>query len=1096
MEMMAKKTQKMFAVLIGVALAIALMIGFMPQVAETVYATDGTVTVKYIDRVWDSGKIIESVGNQECTEVTSSDGDVTWDSEWYAITQPDTAINGNIEYSEDVNLVLCDDATLTITGTIEGSKGKSISIYEGSSNTWAGKITGNGALVVTSPSEDAILLSGNGSVNIKGGSITAKRTAGEGAAIRYASGSINIWGGIVETEGCLSGGGMMGVNNASETNIYGGTVFAKSGNNEFGSGIRSGKININGGTVISTGNEFGLYGVSGIEIRDGMQRYHSTDGTTWSPIDNNNQTAKYAAIGVPVAEVNSTGYPSLAVAMSKCGANETIQLIGDIITNATTTIPDGKSVKLDLNDHGIMYAGSENASVFSIDKGGTLTIKDTSEKTPHYITLKDGRGTAVSSDGSTGAIAVIGGYITGGTGTVEDDHTNGGGVNNAGVFFMLGGTIAGNTADFGGGVYTMYDFQIDGSPEIRDNSKNNVYLPEGERIMVAGPLTNANPIGVTMKTPGKFTEKGDFVGKVSDYKDRFAADDGDYIVSVLNDDAENLQIIRAYPLWVGDTQMTIANAETGIPGNVGEDPGKATYDAATNTLTLNDYKYKGQGHTIGNSETNYGSAAIYYEGEDELTIELVGENSITQTADNSLDNSFGMCIKGTFSEGTRSKVDVIQGTGSLTVNNEGFSNTTGVYGIFSNRGLMINMKGKLDIICDNGTAEFYHGIYTSLPGFTISDGSIKVRSGNSAQDSYGIYGATDEEGACAIEITGGTVDVTSGNSAKDDSWAIIGDSFVANGFGVSIQGGTVTARSGETGDGHISLAILGYSEDNPENGIVIGSDLSITKPQGGRFKNISLNELPNETIVSSDETPALDVLIERTSQKVANEIENLPDPVTLADKDQVDSVKKDFDALTESQKGEISEKLVQKLDKAVDTIAVLLVSDQIAKLPEPVTLDDEEAVDAAVKAYLALTDSQKAVFPEMDLQKLIKAETAIGKLRAKGIKVKMRKVKNLKGRKVRIQLGKPRITSVKGKEVTGISGYYIKYSTNKKLKKRVKSKKIKNPKTRKVIVKKLKKGKTYYFRACTYTKVTNRITNETITVKGKWSAKKKVKIKK
>ena len=93
---------------------------------------------------------------------------------------------------------------------------------------------------------------------------------------------------------------------------------------------------------------------------------------------------------------------------------------------------------------------------------------------------------------------------------------------------------------------------------------------------------------------------------------------------------------------------------------------------------------------------------------------------------------------------------------------------------------------------------------------------------------------------------------------------------------------------------------------------MIGSDLSITKPQGGRFKNISLNELPNETIVSSDETPALDVLIERTSQKVANEIENLPDPVTLADKDQVDSVKKDFDALTESQKGEISEKLVQK----------------------------------------------------------------------------------------------------------------------------------------------------------------------------------------
>lgn len=55
---------------------------------------------------------------------------------------------------------------------------------------------------------------------------------------------------------------------------------------------------------------------------------------------------------------------------------------------------------------------------------------------------------------------------------------------------------------------------------------------------------------------------------------------------------------------------------------------------------------------------------------------------------------------------------------------------------------------------------------------------------------------------------------------------------------------------------------------------------------------------------------------------------------------------------------------------------------------------------------------------------------------------------------------------------------------------------IKDPNARTVTVKNLKKGKTYYFRTCTYTEVKNRVSGEEKTVKGKWSTKKKVKINK
>ena len=68
---------------------------------------------------------------------------------------------------------------------------------------------------------------------------------------------------------------------------------------------------------------------------------------------------------------------------------------------------------------------------------------------------------------------------------------------------------------------------------------------------------------------------------------------GDYTVTAVGDAAPS---VTTYPLWVGGTQVTGANAAD-IPVADGETKtGTASYDADTNTLTLNGYTYEGMGH--------------------------------------------------------------------------------------------------------------------------------------------------------------------------------------------------------------------------------------------------------------------------------------------------------------------------------------------------------------------------------------------------------------------------------------------------------------------------------------------------------------------
>lgn len=114
------------------------------------------------------------------------------------------------------------------------------------------------------------------------------------------------------------------------------------------------------------------------------------------------------------------------------------------------------------------------------------------------------------------------------------------------------------------------------------------------------------------------------------------------------------------------------------------------------------------------------------------------------------------------------------------------------------------------------------------------------------------------------------------------------------------------------------------------------------------------------------------------AQAVTDEIDALPETITLDDADDVAAARAAYDALTDLQKTLVSDATLKELTDAEKTIADLTsadaVIDMIDALPDECGLADVAAVTEAKDAYEALTDDQKALVPEESVEKLNKAE--------------------------------------------------------------------------------------------------------------------------
>jgi len=133
------------------------------------------------------------------------------------------------------------------------------------------------------------------------------------------------------------------------------------------------------------------------------------------------------------------------------------------------------------------------------------------------------------------------------------------------------------------------------------------------------------------------------------------------------------------------------------------------------------------------------------------------------------------------------------------------------------------------------------------------------------------------------------------------------------------------------------------------------------------------------------------------ANEVTDAINALPasDKIATTDKEAIEAARKAYDALTDDQKAKVPADTLKKLEdaekaledaeqkeaekEAADTEAAKKVTDAINALPasDKIATTDKEAIEAARKAYNALTDDQKAKVPADTLKKLEDAEKVL-----------------------------------------------------------------------------------------------------------------------
>ena len=214
-------------------------------------------------------------------------------------------------------------------------------------------------------------------------------------------------------------------------------------------------------------------------------------------------------------------------------------------------VPRNADISICLCGHSITGSGSSkssNPSVIKVQEGATLRIYDDSDQgmitQTHNINRRYGPGIIIDN----GSFYLYGGQITGIKAT-GPSNTNGGAVSiiNGGKCYLYGGSITNNTTSSsrnGGGVYVgSGELHVNGKTVVTRNTKgggawkdgtfpngvpNNIYLTEGQKVIVDDIMSNTTPIAVCLEggdgviTSG-YTEKGNSEAYINT---RFTSDMG------------------------------------------------------------------------------------------------------------------------------------------------------------------------------------------------------------------------------------------------------------------------------------------------------------------------------------------------------------------------------------------------------------------------------------------------------------------------------------------------------------------------------------------------------------------------------------------
>ena len=587
-----------------------------------------------------------------------------------------------------------------------------------------------------------------------------------------------------------------------------------------------------------------------------------------------------------VAEVDGTGYSALVNAINAAGTGKTVKLLADI--NGRTEIQAGKDIVLDLNGKTMSHTGT------TLYNSGTLVVKDSSAGKTGKIVSTGNVGICVNHNSTTTIEyakiearegAVITGYATGATITIKD-----------GVFKALdNAVVAGNgneTDEKTERRVNANNITIDGGTFIGNIESPGyiacgIYAPWKDIINVnGGNFTVNNGIGIVARAGqvtvngGTFTCTGSAKGGVGDKHFDMDAAQAVYF------DASN----PAYPAYNSKTDYIKLQGGTFSSDVSAYVPNGYIYNSETKTVEplgatnavakVGNTYYKTLPEAVAAAQngeattitlltdvalTNY----IYIKDGKNITLDLNG-HTITRAGYSVFrvgNAKFHVTGSGSINEAVKDGYAPIIALGSgtdtadytiITIDKDvtlkgdyaGIFVDTDTSGSYNNYGLVINMKGSIDVKRD-GEDSPGSGIYVN--------GNNKVTTGNvmqinldgtriNAGNGQGIYAAgyakwnlkncTFNAEQAAIELRAGEMTINGGSYTATDVPTTVepnGNGSTTDGAAIAVCQHTTKLSTSLTINGGTFTGFSALYEKNAQGNSAEDIAKVNLKVAGGRF---------------------------------------------------------------------------------------------------------------------------------------------------------------------------------------------------------------------------------------------------------------------
>ena len=415
---------------------------------------------------------------------------------------------------------------------------------------------------------------------------------------------------------------------------------------------------------------------------------------------------------------------------------------GVYINGGTMTMTGGAAIKGN-------SAGGYGGGI-AIDNSGTFTM---SGGEISGNTANSGGGGIMIDSGSS--MTMSGGAITGNSAS----YVNGGGVyvnGNAGSFTISGGTISGNTMK---------------------RAANNVYLHGEKKITFDDELSEETSIGITMETPGVFTNSTNIAYNVAE---KFSSDDQGYKVGK-NADGQ---------LYLGFSLTYKANGGTG-------DDVTETYVSGSSVTVKNitdralGFSREGYAFTGWNTKSD-GSGTAYADG---AFVTLAGNLTLyAQWAVASITTGSGEGAVTTYYDSLHKALNAASSGDTITllmnISAETEGSDASLIFDFYDTSVTLDLNGKtIDLSQINPTGQ------TGL-AFIINDGNLTLKDGSEEQTGQ-------ITGGNGVMVIGGTFNMESGtitgckNGVRIPALYITAGSLIPGGSGgtFNLSGGSITRNT-------------------------------------------------------------------------------------------------------------------------------------------------------------------------------------------------------------------------------------------------------------------------------------------------------------